>query len=263
MAEIKHSHERADEAQANNVTYQRCLYAYDFAIPYITGKKVVDIGCGFGYGTSLMAAYADHITGVDYDAATIEANKIRYQHIHNISFVQSSVPPVAFADSSIDVVTAFQFIEHIEKRREFIKDVLRVLRPGGIFLLTTPNARKSLARNPFHVHEYTFDEMMSELRSLGAKFELKGLQGEEKVNKYYQENSKWVSSILKFDVFDLHKKLPAQLLTVPYNWITSIMRKNLMEKVDNTLDITTKDFFLQENDLDQTWDIYAIVYRQS
>jgi len=209
-----------------------------------------------------MAAYADQITGVDYDAETIAANKIKYKNIPNIDFVQSSVPPVAFEDNSIDVVTAFQFIEHIEKRKEFIKDVLRVLRPGGAFLITTPNAKKSLARNPFHVHEYTFEEMIKELKLLDAKFEVKGLQGDQKVNKYYEENSKWVRGILKFDVLGLHKKLPAEWLTAPYNWITSIMRKNLMGKVDDTLDITTGNFFLQNQNLDNTWDIYAIVYKQ-
>jgi SAM-dependent methyltransferase len=261
MAEIKHSHERADDSLANNVTYQRCLYAYDFAIPYIAGKKVVDIGCGLAYGTSLMAAHADRITGIDYDQQTIEANKIRYKHITNLDFLRSAVPPLALEDNSVDVVTAFQFIEHIENRDEFIKDVLRVLRPGGKLLITTPNAKKSLARNPFHVHEYTFDEMKEELRSAGAEFELKGLQGDEKVNKYYEENGKWVRRILRFDVFGLHKKLPAGLLTVPYNWITSLMRKNLMDKVDHTLDINTGNFYIQEQNLDNTWDIYAIVHK--
>ena len=261
MTEIRHSHERADDAQANNVTYQRCLYAYDFAIPYITGKKVADIGCGLAYGTSLMAAYADHITGVDYDKNTIEANKKRYSAITNIDFIQSSVPPLSFKDSSFDVVTAFQFIEHIEKRKEFIADVLRVLKPGGIFLVTTPNVKKSLARNPFHVHEYTFEEIKKEVTSLGAKIELKGLQGDDKVNTYYEENGKWVRRILKFDVLGLHKKLPAGMLTVPYNWITGIMRNNLMEKVDHTLDISVQNFHLQEQNLDDTWDIYAIIYK--
>jgi 2-polyprenyl-3-methyl-5-hydroxy-6-metoxy-1,4-benzoquinol methylase len=261
MAEIKHSHERADEALANNVTYQRCLYAYDFATSYISGKKVVDVGCGLAYGTSLMASHAEHITGIDYDQETIAANKTRYKDIPNLHFLQSAVPPLALENNTVDVVTAFQFIEHIEKRNEFIKDVLRVLRPGGVLLITTPNVKKSFARNPFHVHEYTFEEMRAELKSTGAIFELKGLQGDEKVNQYYEENSKWVRRILKYDVFGLHKKLPAGLLTVPYNRITSFMRKNLMQKVDHTLDIDTKNFFIRENNLDETWDIYAIVHK--
>jgi hypothetical protein len=67
---------------------------------------------------------------------------------------------------------------------------------------------------------------------------------------------------LRVDVFELHKKLPAGLLTVPYNFITSLMRKNLMEKVDHTLDINTGNFFIQKDNLDETWDIYAIVYKK-
>ena len=261
MADIKHSHERADDSMANNVTYQRCLYAYDFAVPYIKDKKVADVGCGLAYGTSLMATHASEITGIDYDSDTIATNKNRYRQIVNLDFIQSSVPPLPLANNSIDVVTAFQFIEHIHKRKEFIKDALRVLRPGGVLLMTTPNARKSLARNPFHVHEYTFDEMMKELQSTAADFVLKGLQGDEKVNSYYHENGKWVRRILKFDVLGLHKKLPAELLTVPYNWITNLMRKNLMTKVNHTLDISTRNFFIQEENLDETWDIYAIVFK--
>src|SRR5690606_19260470 len=105
MAEIKHSHERADDALANNVTYQRSLYAYDFAIPYISGKKVADIGCGLAYGTGLMAAHAAEITGVDYDAETIESNKKKFSDVKNLQFLQSSVPPLPLENSSVDVVT--------------------------------------------------------------------------------------------------------------------------------------------------------------
>ncbi len=255
----KSSHERADDHISNNVTYQRCLYAYEYALPLVKGKDVVDVGCGLAYGTALMAREAAHITGLDYDPATIEANKHQYRNVTNMSFKASQVPPLNMPDSSADVITAFQFIEHIEKRKEFVADCLRVLRPGGKLIVTTPNAKKSLARNPFHVHEYTFAEMQEEMSALTPHIALQGLQGNEVVNNYYAENGKWVRSILKWDVLKLHTLIPAKLLTGPYNWITSLMRRNLMEKVDTTTDITTSDFNLQSNDLDETWDIYAII----
>lgn len=255
------SHERAQHDEANNVTYQRCQYAYEYAVPFIRGKKVLDIGCGLAYGTSLMAEQAAEITGFDYDASTVNENKIRYNEIKNLNFIRGSVPPLPIEDKSYDVVTAFQFIEHIHPRKEFIKESLRVLKPGGVLLITTPNNKKSLARNPFHVHEYTFNEMQNELKNIGARFELAGLNGNKKVNDYYEANGKFVRAILKWDILGLHKRLPSQLLAGPYNFITNLMRNRLKTEVKQTTDISTKDFQLQSQNLDETWDIYALVYK--
>lgn len=252
------THERAHHDEANNVTYQRCQFAYEFAVPFISGKKVLDVGCGNAYGTALMAKSASEITGLDYDGVTVADNTHRYASITNLSFQQSVIPPLPFGDNSFDVITAFQFIEHIEQRKEFLRECLRVLRPGGKLLVTTPNVKKSLARNPFHVHEYTFDEMRAEVGDLTSLFQLKGLNGNQRVNAYYEENGKFVRMILRFDVLGLHKRLPASWLTAPYNFITNLMRNKLKEKVSTTTDITTKDFILQDASLDATWDIYLI-----
>lgn len=252
------THERAHHDEANNVTYQRCQFAYEYAIDFIKGKRVLDVGCGNAYGTALMAKNANEITGLDYDQSTIDSNKETYKDIGNLNFQRGTIPPLPFEDNSFDVITAFQFIEHIEKRNDFLKDCIRVLKPGGKVLVTTPNIKKSLARNPFHVHEYTFDEMKNEIKSYTAQFELKGLNGNETVNKYYEENGKFVRMILKWDFLGLHKRLPASWLTAPYNFVTNLMRKNLQQKVDSTTGITTKDFFLQSTALDTTWDIYLI-----
>lgn len=252
------SHERAHEDESNNVTYQRCQFAYEYAIPVIKGKKVLDVGCGNAYGTALMAVDAEEITGFDYDRGTIEENKKKYGAVKNLHFVQGAVPPLPLPDACYDVVTAFQFIEHIENRKEFLKECIRVLKPGGVVMVTTPNIKKSLARNPFHIHEYTFDEMKQEINGIPSGFELLGLKGNEKVNTYYAENGKFVRMILKFDIFGLHKRLPASWLTAPYNFITSLMRNKLKEKVSQTTDITTKDFYLDQHLLDDAWDIYLI-----
>jgi len=181
--------------------------------------------------------------------------------IKNLNFVQGSVPPLPLADKSYDVITAFQFIEHIHPRKEFIKEGLRVLKPGGVLLVTTPNNKKSLARNPFHVHEYTFEEIQNELKSIGSRFDLNGLNGNKKVNDYYEANGKFVRAILKWDVLGLHKRLPSNVLTAPYNFVTNLMRSRLKNEVKQTTDISTKDFMLQSQNLDETWDIYASVFK--
>src|SRR5205085_5408411 len=106
------SHERAHQDEANNVTYQRCQYAYEFAKPLMAGKKILDVGCGLAYGTALMAESASAITGIDYDQETVNDNVKRYHSITNLEFKQGAIPPLPFPDESFDVVTAFQFIEH-------------------------------------------------------------------------------------------------------------------------------------------------------
>jgi ubiquinone/menaquinone biosynthesis C-methylase UbiE len=253
------SHERALKDDTNNVTYERCQFAYEFALPLIKGKTVLDVGCGLAYGTALMAESAASIIGVDYDQSVVDDNTLQYAAIKNLSFQRVTVPPLPFADESFEVITSFQFIEHIQPRKEYLKECIRVLKPGGKIYVTTPNTKRSLARNPFHIHEYTFEEMQNEVSSLTKNFELKGLNGNDKVKQYYEENGKFVRNILKWDVLGLHKKLPASWVTVPYNFITSIMRSKLKEKVKTSTDITSRDFALQNDNLDDTLDIYLIV----
>ncbi len=253
-------YERPANVDYNNVTYQRCQFAYDhFAIPYITGKKVLDVGCGHGYGTAEMAKHAADMTGADYSAPTVEANNARYaKAFSNLRFVQNKVPPLNFPDESFDVVTSFQFIEHLEARTEFIREASRVLKPGGVLLLSTPNVKRSLARNPFHIHEYTFDEMKSEVKSIFNAVELFGLAGNEKVETYYQKNAEWARRVLKWDILGLHKILPASLLVKPYNFITNLMRKELNKTVSTSPSITSNDFYLRNTDLDTTLDIFVV-----
>ncbi len=247
--------ERPSFEDSNNVTVKRCFFAYEYASAYVKNKITADIGCADGYGTQFLADYSNKTTGVDYSNETVKIANEKHKNKTNLKFISSSVPPLPFEDNSLEVLTAFQFIEHIEDRLGFIKEVKRVLKPGGIFLCSTPNIKMSIARNPFHVHEYTFDEMKKEAGSIFDKIELYGVQGNSKVNKYYEDNAKWAKKILKLDPLGIHKILPASWLVIPYNWVTSLMRKNLKETNSTTLEIETSDFFLTQDNLDQTWDI--------
>jgi 2-polyprenyl-3-methyl-5-hydroxy-6-metoxy-1,4-benzoquinol methylase len=258
---ITRQYERAAKSDVNNVTHQRCMYAYEFARQYIQGKSVLDIGCGNGYGTALMAQEAREITGLDYDKATVEANRGQYRNLTNVSFVQAKVPPLLLETDSVEVITAFQFIEHLTLRQEFLKEAFRVLKPKGVLLLTTPNVKRTLARNPFHVHEYTFEEMHSELATIFHHFELFGLCGNDKVEAYYQKNAEWVRKVMRWDIFGIHKILPAAIISTPYNVITHIMRQTLKEQVEHTTNITVEDFYLERQPLEHALDIYVVAQK--
>ncbi len=250
--------ERPSFEDSNNVTVQRCFYAYEFARDFIRDKDTADIGCADGYGTTYLADYTKSTVGVDYSETTLDDARKKHAAKKNLTFIAGKVPPIPLEDNSKDVVTSFQFIEHIEDRIGFIRDAYRVLKPGGTFICTTPNVKMSIARNPFHVHEYTFEEMKKEISSVFENFKIEGLQGNEKVNNYYEENSRWAKKILMFDPLGIHKMVPASWLIKPYNFLTSMMRKDLKEQNDDTLNITSKDFFLTTERLNFTWDIFVV-----
>lgn len=255
--------ERPSFEAANNVTVKRCFFAYEFASRFVNkDAHVYDIGCADGYGTSYLSSFCSQITGMDYSKETVRQARHKYQSIANMSFVSSTVPPLSIYSEKADVITAFQFIEHIYKREDFMREVSRALKLDGIFICTTPNRKKSLARNPYHVHEYTFDEMKTEIGKYFDEFTLMGLHGNEKVDKYYRQNSMWVQRALSFDVLGLHKVLPSSLLYMPYNLLTSMMRNDLMKDNANTTQIDTQDFYLSEVNLDSALDIFVVARKK-
>ena len=82
----------------------------------------MDIGCGLAYGTDFMAEYAADITGIDYDQDTVNENKAAYKDKLNLHFERGTVPPIQAEENTFDVITAFQFIEHIKSRVNFADD---------------------------------------------------------------------------------------------------------------------------------------------
>ena len=144
---------------------------YTFAARLARGKRVLDAGCGAGYGSAALAEVAACVTGVDVAAEAIEFARAHYQ-AENLAFEQASVTQLPFAEAAFDLVTAFEVIEHLADWRDFLKEASRVLAPGGQLVVSTPNrlyyteSRGVHGANPFHVHEFEFDEFLAELKSV-------------------------------------------------------------------------------------------------
>jgi len=138
-------------------------HRYHFAAPLVAGRTVLDIACGAGYGSALLARTATRVTGGDISPETLDHARRRYAAIGNLDFRQADCAALPFADASFDVVVSFETIEHIAAQETFVDEVRRVLRPGGLFVLSCPNkAEYSDARgvtNEFHVRELYRDEL--------------------------------------------------------------------------------------------------------
>ena len=146
---------------SENVIYQRHLVAYKEAAKMISGT-VLEIGSGEGYGIMELAPISDKYIAVDKYDTHISA-KLKGEN--DITFIQTEVPPLnGIEDNSVDFVVTFQVIEHIENDELFLKEIKRVLKPGGRVIMTTPNIKMSLTRNPWHIREYSLEQMNNILK---------------------------------------------------------------------------------------------------
>ena len=146
-----------------------------------------------------------------------------------------NIPPLqGLADNTYDFVVSFQVIEHIQDDGLYLKEIHRVLKPGGKALITTPNRSMSLTRNPWHIREYLPKELSSLASKTFRKVEMKGITGNEKVMKYYEENKKSVERITRWDFLKLQYRLPAAVLRVPYELLNR-WNRNKLQDTNNTL----------------------------
>lgn len=131
------------------------LDRYRFASAFIEDKDVLDIACGTGYGSNEMLALGrpGSITGVDIDSGAVNYANNTYSNGGKIEFKQGSILDIPFEDNSFDVLISFETLEHVEDEKAQFSEIKRVLKPGGLYILSTPN---QWGLTEFHVRDYDY-----------------------------------------------------------------------------------------------------------
>ena len=215
--------ERVSLEKSDNYIFQRSVLAYHRAAELVEGD-ILEIGTGSGYGVEVIAPKATRFISIDKE---LPATPLQ---LGNVEYYDMEVPPIDFENCSFDSVVSFQVIEHIEEDIDFVREVARVLRPNGKFVVSTPNAPMSLTRNPWHVREYNADELRNLLECHFSKVEAYGVVGNEKIMEYYRKNRQSVRKITRFDILDLQHRLPRKLLQFPYDVLNRLNRRSLHKK---------------------------------
>ena len=209
-----------------------------------------------GYGVDVIAPSARRFVTIDKSVP---------QELHlpdNAEFRRMTVPPLQLPDAEFDYVVSFQVIEHIKDDKAFVREVHRVLRHGGRFVVSTPNAPMSLTRNPWHVREYRVEELKTLLESVFDSVKCYGVRGNDKVMAYYEKNREGVRRITRYDVLDLQHRLPRWMLQLPYDVLNRLNRRRLLTQNDSlTRSITMADYEISPA-AEDCFDLYFVAEKR-
>jgi len=215
----------SDEAEYYN--HLMHIATYQFALKYVTGKRVLDYGCGSGYGSYLLSSIADNVTAVDISDEAINFAQNSYTG-NNLVFNTLS----ELSDEKYDVITSFQVIEHVPDEKEYIKRLKGLLKPEGYLLISTPDKLK----------EYNVHDLRNLLQNYFDSVEvLKIGSSAEFIRKEILRTKKQRLITLPFTLFFYPNFLRVFLL-------------NFQVRIYNTINKYRKSNILTTNDPDRTFD---------
>jgi SAM-dependent methyltransferase len=222
-----------------NYWYRRHLIVYEWIAQQLRGLRVIDMACGEGYGTEVLARVATSAVGVDANPEAHEHARLRYGR-PNLRYVRDLID--SFAEDA-DAVVFLQTIEHLEDPGAALDHFRSLVGEQGVLYVSTPNvltlAPKGAPRsgNPWHVHEYRADEFEGLCREHFSSVELYGLFHVRKLRAH--------ELAIRFGWDRLHRLL--RITRRFYDWFTPA--------------ISVKDFELRrvgEADLDKALDFLAV-----
>ncbi len=139
------------------------VHRYLLAGEYAQDKEVLDIACGEGFGSAILAKSALRVVGVDIAAEAVKHAAWRYR-LDNVEFRQGSCAAIPLDNGSIDLAVSFETIEHHDEHKAMMAEIKRVLRPEGVLIISSPDKKEYSVlpnyRNPFHVRELFKEEFV-------------------------------------------------------------------------------------------------------
>lgn len=153
------------------ILFLKHRYAYELALSFIKKTdKVLEIGCGDGYGADLLSTSGADVLALDVDEDSINYAKRKYEK-DNLNFEVYDGEAINYADHSFDVIVSFQVIEHVANVNAYLNNIVRLLKPEGLFIITTPSRTYRLAKdqrpwNEFHLREYDQESLKQEFNGI-------------------------------------------------------------------------------------------------
>lgn len=254
---VRHTGERPGRGHGFAYDEARHLAAYLFARELARDRTVLDAGCGEGFGTVLLAETARRVTGIDYSPAAVAAASAAYQH-PNLEFRHVDVYALPRLDLRFDVITNFQVIEHLADPAAFLTAVRAALQPDGVLVLTTPNRLMTASENPYHLREYTADELTALLRPIFSRIEMRSMMGNAAVMAFEAARARQVQQILRLDPLGLRHRLPQGLVRFAFGKLSVLVRRRVAGTATATQSIVPEDFHVAAESRPDALDLVAL-----
>lgn len=177
----------------------RHMVRYNFVKQYIRPEDIIiDAACGIGYGTRYLAPHCRQVNGVDISNGSLSFGSAHY-HYPNISWLKADVMELPVGSETISHYVSMETFEHVQPVEKFLHEINRVLQPGGYAFISTPNggaASRKHINNPYHEHEYHFNELTKILGGIFQEVHIKGLSGDRQIIDVHEGNAHSVFSFL-------------------------------------------------------------------
>jgi SAM-dependent methyltransferase len=228
-----------------NYWFRRHEVVYERLADRCARREVLEAGCGEGYGADLIAGVARRVIGLDYDESAVAHVRARYPRVE---MLHGNLAELPLADGTVDVVVNFQVIEHLWDQGQFVAECLRVLQPGGVLLMSTPNRitfspGRETPINPFHTRELNAAELTELL--VAAGFSLESMLGVFHGPRLAELDARHGGSIIDAQIARAVADAP---------WPEDLLA--------DVASVTTDDFDLTDTaDIDASLDLVAIAVR--
>jgi SAM-dependent methyltransferase len=210
--------------------------AYEIARRHAGTGRVIDVGCGSGYGAASLASGAGPVVGID---RVLPDRSFRGD---GARFVLGDLRALPLVPKSFDLVVSFQVIEHLEDPTFYVDALAELLRPDGLAIVTTPNIETSDGVNPYHVHEYTGDELAACLTRRFGSVDVQGISPSPPARRILEERSRRIRRIMRLDPLRLHQRLPTGLVEWLFAKFALLVRNTSSGPSDDETAITWRDF---------------------
>jgi len=242
----------------------RHRYAYSlveaFAKPH---HRLLDVGAGEGYGALIVAGWVAGYCGVDvsHEAMAHAARRYGGPKIQFDHYAGGSLP---YPDSSFDLITSFQVIEHVADVETYLRELRRVARSEAQVLITTPNRRLRLREgerpwNRYHLREYDHASLRQSVQAVFPEVEIFGIRGSEAMEELERVRIARARRFARLDRFGVRYMLPESIDSA----LRSLLRRRRGGSTAALPSSPPADMWHTKDDLDRALDLLAVARRSS